>query len=855
MKKLTLFIVIVLFIQSTVSSQSCFPEGIEFTTQEQIDNFQTNYPNCTEIEGDVTIKGHTHTSIGNLEGLSVLSHIEGDLILDYNRSLASLAGLENITSIGGELSIYKNEQLVDFTGLNSLTNIGGDLTISWNSSLTSFTGLDNLSSIEGGLSIRYNDSFSNCEAQWLCGYLSNPNGSVNILSNKTGCNSPVEVASACGITLSCLSYGNYYFLSQSHIDDFTINYPDCTTLEGNVRIGHWRGSDITNLNGFDGVTSVGGNLDISGNDVLTDLSGLDNVNSIGGDLVIGQSSMSDNPSLISLTGLENVTSIGGNLSIENCPALTNLSGLDNVNSIGGALMIGPSMYSAPGLVTSGRYNIALTSLSGLENLTTIGGGLRINDNDALTSLTGLNNVVSIGEDMVVFFNNTLESLSGIDNLPSIGGDLRIYGNDALSSLSGLGNLTTIEGTLSIGQKDTYGYERYYGNPLLANLSGLDNLSFIGGSLHIMANDTLTSLTGLENITSIVGSLFIKYNSTLSSCEAQGICDYLTDPNGIIDIHGNAPGCNNPPEIADLCGITLPCLPSGNYYLFTQSQIDNFQTNYPGCTELQGSLTISGNEITNLNGLNTITAIGENLLIYNNDNLSSLIGFENLTNIGGTLSIGFEYSGDGPQIIYRNKSLLNLSGLDNLITIGGHFFIEYNDTLANLTGLGNLTSIGGHLLIIENENLESLSGLDNIDADSIANLYILDNVSLSTCEVQSICDYLVSPNGAIEIHDNATGCDSQEEVEEVCTASVDEVLFSDKLFIYPNPSSTQITIELPKSPQKNAILVIYNMNAQQLLSRQILEQKMVVDVSGLPNGFYFVKVADDKTLMIGKMVKN
>lgn len=36
-------------------SQSCLPDGIYFGDQEQIVNFQTNYLNCTEIEGDMTI--------------------------------------------------------------------------------------------------------------------------------------------------------------------------------------------------------------------------------------------------------------------------------------------------------------------------------------------------------------------------------------------------------------------------------------------------------------------------------------------------------------------------------------------------------------------------------------------------------------------------------------------------------------------------------------------------------------------------------------------------------------------------------------------------------------------------------
>ncbi len=57
-------------------SQPCLPSGITFTTQEQIDNFQSIYPNCTEIEGDMIIEGN---DITNLEGLSVLTAIGGFL--------------------------------------------------------------------------------------------------------------------------------------------------------------------------------------------------------------------------------------------------------------------------------------------------------------------------------------------------------------------------------------------------------------------------------------------------------------------------------------------------------------------------------------------------------------------------------------------------------------------------------------------------------------------------------------------------------------------------------------------------------------------------------------------------------
>ena len=65
MKKLFLFTLISLVSLSSIS-QSCLPEGITFSTQEQIDNFQTVYPGCTEIEGDVKIEGE---NISNLYGL------------------------------------------------------------------------------------------------------------------------------------------------------------------------------------------------------------------------------------------------------------------------------------------------------------------------------------------------------------------------------------------------------------------------------------------------------------------------------------------------------------------------------------------------------------------------------------------------------------------------------------------------------------------------------------------------------------------------------------------------------------------------------------------------------------------
>jgi len=147
------------------------------------------------------------------------------------------------------------------------------------------------------------------------------------------------------------------------------------------------------------------------------------------------------------------------------------------------------------------------------------------------------------------------------------------------------------------------------------------------------------------------------------------------------------------------------------------------------------------------------------------------------------------------------------------------------------------------------------GLDNIDEGSIANLSIYSNTLLTTCAVLSICDYLATPNGAVEIHDNATGCNSQEEVDSACIYLLtDEINLSPSFAIYPNPSATTITISMSTTPNKNTFMTIYNIDGQQLLSHQIAEQQAVVDVSGLPQGVYFVRVADESAVQVGKFVK-
>ena len=311
----------------------------------------------------------------------------------------------------------------------------------------------------------------------------------------------------------------------------------------------------------------------------------------------------------------------------------------------------------------------------------------------------------------------------------------------------------------------------------------------------------------------------------------------------------------------------PCLPEGITFT-TQSQIDNFQVNYPNCTEIEGDVEIYGNDITNLNGLSVltstvgiiyigtwaggnpaltsltgldnVTSIGGGLFVFNNDALISLSGLEGLPSIGGFLSIR------------NNDALISLTGLDNLTSIGGDLYIAEHDALTNLTGLTNVTSIDSEIRILYHPALTSLAGLDNIDASSISLLEIIGNVSLSTCEVQSICDYLSSPSGTINIAMNASGCNSQQEVEDACdTLSVEDIIYEGGFSIFPNPATDRLTIS-PKDGVTIDEVILYNQIGQKVLHHKPVMQP--IDVSMLRQGMYVIDVICGKRKMRGKFIK-
>ena len=249
-------------------------------------------------------------------------------------------------------------------------------------------------------------------------------------------------------------------------------------------------------------------------------------------------------------------------------------------------------------------------------------------------------------------------------------------------------------------------------------------------------------------------------------------------------------------------------------LFSQSAIDSFNINYPGDGCI-GYVHISGEDITNLDSLYKITEIYGDLYI----------GYVSSNNDDGSGNPG---GPGGPGACFPPPCI-------------------YNPNLADITGINNLTYITGNIFIYGNSLLTDINVLNDIDVESIDELIIVNNPELSTCNLQFVCQYLASENYNVTISDNATGCNSVEEVATSCgIVSIEEIIKS-SISIYPNPASDIITVS---AENINILQInIYNQLGQQMP----IKPGTMIDVSTFPKGLYIVVVETDDEVFREKIM--
>lgn len=264
------------------SAQDCTPDNIALSSQLEVDQFQVNHGPCDRVLQNLVITGE---GIVNLDELSDLTAVLGDLKIDHNSSLITIDGLAKLQSAGG-LSMSGNPALLKIDGLSGLTRIEGWLLIQDNDSLQSVSGLNGLTYVGDNLLVRVNRQ----------------------LTSLQGLSNLYQVAG----TLQ-----------------FKLNF-------------------LLDLRGLSSLTSVGG-LDIVGEGSLTNLDGLSNLTNVVGDLYIDGNGLISIKGLSALSRVGGSLWLFRNSSLSRCMGITQLvdqiddadpgPGAGVAPDIGGAILI------------------------------------------------------------------------------------------------------------------------------------------------------------------------------------------------------------------------------------------------------------------------------------------------------------------------------------------------------------------------------------------------------------------------------------------------------------------------------------------------------------------------------------
>lgn len=745
-----------------------------------------------------------NASLTNVDGLSTLKKI-GDsggatLKISDNPALVNLHGLSSlrdfIWTTNASITITNNALLEDLTGLlalrapadanqSLLVDLRGNPVLDCGGIVRFFQSLG-----QDIVNALYNDGKILTEDEGSCYFQS-------IMNHWLG-----EDCTASNITLSsqadvdafyCTEIGQTLIISGPDIVDLTplirLKKVGELIIENNPLLQDLEG--LSSLERIDGMMRQYASLKVINNPLLGDIDGLSSLKHIRS-IYTGEIVISNNPLLKDVDGLTGLEVFEferyGSLQIKDNASLEHIDGLSSMRLDGSAAPYGlavsvtsnPSLTRCTGL-TPFFKDLEETDLENLLNADRI----NISNNGSgctLEDVLGADPPEGCGEDMLLtsqaevdafacsevkgllkISGEDITDLSPLSVLRKVGRGLVISDNPVLANLDGLANLDSIKGGLVIRD-----------NEVLMNVDGLSSLRYLQegrDGLLILNNSSLINLDGFSSLTKFssddYGFLSISYNSSLESIHGLSSLrpQYPPGARYTIEVVGNSNlmecGALFPfvqtldQEVIDLSdirvtsnggGCTLESFLSGFPYnevcylditLGSQAEVDAFY-----CSEVDGKLTISGNDITNLDALSRLRRV-ESLVIENNPKLENLDGLLNLDSMHGSGMFRTPHIAD--LIIKNNSSLKNIDGLSSLKSIYalsyGQIEIVNNPLLENVDGLSSLNRFyfgrGGGMRISNNAALKNLNGLSSLSLAKIPfpnfmTIRITENPSLSPC---------------------------------------------------------------------------------------------------------------------------
>lgn len=250
-------LILIFFIQLTISKGQIFNGDVRLHTQEEVDAFAEN--GYKEITGELFIGALGDLIIPDDDLLEDDIIPDDDIELDNGSNINDISDLISIESVGREVSIYNCPNLTTISGLDSLKESGG-LLINFCPNLSSLVPLSNLMFVDGNISI-IGGSFT----------------SLNGLNN-----------------LKKVTYGIY--IQDTQISSLE-GLNELDSIDGILNISF--NSKLEMLNGLNNLSVVGDNIFIHDNTILTNLNGLNNLTSLGNGFYIEY-----NPNLINYCALD-----------------------------------------------------------------------------------------------------------------------------------------------------------------------------------------------------------------------------------------------------------------------------------------------------------------------------------------------------------------------------------------------------------------------------------------------------------------------------------------------------------------------------------------------------------------------
>jgi len=365
MKKIILIITVIITSISIITAQCPNSWNLKLETQEDINNFVNDYPDCTEIENNLTIgfssASASSSDITDLSGLEQITRIGRDLVMGHLDALVYFDGFSNVEYIGGDFAIRQNSNLKDLRNFSKLDSIGTILTIFSNDSLQTLSHLTNVTYIGDLVEIKDNNRLE-----------------------------------------SIIGFNQVTFINRG------------IRLEGSPL--------LRSLEGLENIETVAGPLVIVETGIK-DFLGLSSLKEISGEFA--RLELRDNNDLESLSGLEQLSYIEEALTIQDCPSLNSISSLSTLTHIGSYFRIlNTALKRLNGMqnVTVGGDDVTITDNAELEDISDLVISSKVNDyviiksNDKLTNIEALIPIDTILGGLEIRYNASLSDCQSICNL-------------------------------------------------------------------------------------------------------------------------------------------------------------------------------------------------------------------------------------------------------------------------------------------------------------------------------------------------------------------------------------------------------------------------------------------------------